>query len=80
MELKVWRDKRYQVAADSIRCTADKEGCEVFTIEGKIGSLSILAHDRTEAEFTYKMEIQNDPHWCPLCESLECYCDEVEED
>jgi hypothetical protein len=78
-EKKCWNDRFYTVAADSILVLADREGCEVFTVEGVIGPVSILAHDRKEAEFTYRQEIENDPRWCDLCESLNCFCDEVDQ-
>lgn len=80
-ELRIWGEKRYQLAADSIRCVADREGCEVFEVSGEIGVIPVLAHDRSEAEKTYDDEVESDPRWCDACQSLNCFCgDDPDED
>jgi hypothetical protein len=74
MKLTSWNGNLYHVLGDTIRCRADTDGCSVFEVEGEIGPLRIFAHDRKEAEFTYLLEVQNDPRWCVACESLNCSC------
>lgn len=74
MNLKVWNNQYYNVESDSIRCAADRDGCSVFEVDGRIGPLKILAPSEAEARFQYTLEIKNDPRWCDVCECLGCVC------
>lgn len=67
MTTKIWENREYHIAPSRVRCGADRDGCQVFEITGKMGTLKVLALDESEAQLAYKEDLENDPEWCSEC-------------
>jgi hypothetical protein len=75
MSVRIHNGVEYHYAHSSVKCVADRDGCEVFEINLGAGKEKILALDARMAREEYFAQ-----NACADCQCIHCQCDSNRDD